>query len=174
MTVDEMAKQIISILSDREPVVSKQLADVWIKRFAPKILQKIIEDYPFMIQKYALQPLNAGQKITIWEKHLFSSLDEKTAKFWRAKRRIEIEKFTDDQIMEDITRIKKLIEKKLADQREAEKAKAAADIQGQMMDELKNKIKNRTIPEENPQEEEDQAMLQLLLSEDTNERIEDF
>jgi hypothetical protein len=173
LTEEELIKRIVTILAegDMAPQKANMVAKAWVKKIKPnRTVQKIVEEYSFMITKFATNPQVVVERISIWEKELFATLDEKTAQMWRSKKRIEIEKFSKiEDIKEEIGKIKKMIEKKLAEQRDAEKAKAKAELQGQMIDELKNKIKNR-VTEQGNQDDED---LQLLLDDET-EIVTDF
>jgi hypothetical protein len=70
----------------------------------------------------------------IWERYLFSTLDEKQALAWRKAKEFEIQKWeTKEEILAEINRIRLQIKEKERKEREKELQKGQQDVMASMM-----------------------------------------
>jgi len=77
----------------------------------------------------------AFQRMQIWERYLFSTLEEKQALSWRKAKEFEIQKWeTKEEILAEIDRIRVQIKEKEKKEREKELQKEQQNVMASMME----------------------------------------
>jgi hypothetical protein len=129
----------LSDLSQENRVIALQN---WMKVFPPKanhLLEKLVEDYPRLIQALPLQPKTCYKRFSVWEENLFKKLDEQKAKAIREKKAFEISKLaTEQEILDEVARIFSLMERQKVEEEQMKQDKAKHRALGSIVNELKS------------------------------------
>lgn len=126
-------------------------------------LNKIVREYPFMIRTHAVQPISAFNKIKLWEDLLFSGMPEDEAQELRKRKSVEITKFTEEEISEEVEKYKKTIEQReIREEQEGNKV-AHMSAYGNVLEEI------RTIGMKKAQEKQAAIREQLEQKMETGE-----
>lgn len=146
-TREQLEKDLRTWIAESDHVmeVNKERAVLnWLNVFPPQsnhILEKIIKDYPKLIQRFPLKPKTCFKRFTTWEENLFRKVPESEADKLRRKKIIEIEKMeTEEQILEEIAKTFQLMERKRVEEQEMKKKKASQAAMGNVVNELKSAI----------------------------------
>lgn len=139
MIVEEL-KQLIA-QSDILPANYNVALQNFLQTFPESLnhhLQMLVEKYPMLIRKFPLQPKTCFNRMRWWEKNLFKDLEEAQANSLRRSKVVEIEKMeTEEQVLEDIQMVKKMLELQRQKQEENRINKEKRDTMGAVLEELK-------------------------------------
>jgi len=146
LTPQEIERKLTELLqaSDVQPsnqaIAHKNFLDAFSMQGGQQILGKMIEQYHFLIKKHPLNPLRCFQTMLRWEKGLFASLSKAEAAKLRQDKWYEIANLEEEeQIQQQIQKIKQVLEQRKKAQEERKKAAAASAQRSNMIEELKHK-----------------------------------
>jgi len=72
MTTEELKNHVRELINGKmeDPFKRERAVNIWMKKFElkPKILQLMVEDYPFMFDPFWNDPKTAVTRMIFWEK----------------------------------------------------------------------------------------------------------
>lgn len=152
-TPEEIEKQLRELIScsDLSSANVPTAVETYLKCFVShkEALKSMVQRYPFLIKKLPLKPKSAFQRMQIWERYLFSTLEEKQALSWRKAKEFEIQKWeTKEEILAEIDRIRVQIKEKEKKEREKELQKEQQNVMASMMEEMQSKFRTNQQEQE--------------------------
>eukprot|EP01130_Rhizamoeba_saxonica_P003001 TRINITY_DN1306_c0_g1_i1.p1 TRINITY_DN1306_c0_g1~~TRINITY_DN1306_c0_g1_i1.p1 ORF type:complete len:399 (+),score=98.44 TRINITY_DN1306_c0_g1_i1:188-1384(+) len=146
LTIDDLVTRLRPMIADTVPkkAYTQKVVDKWVKVFEDDItlLSTILDSFYFVFcEELVYSPKIIKRRIEFWWNNLFSEMCDSERSKWIKKRNMEIIRLsTKEDIMKNIGNTLQLIEK--------EKEKEADNLlQGNMMDELKQRLLERVEEE---------------------------